>query len=228
MTKFSKILLVLLFLFQLVVSTSFELAHDEAYYWLYSKNLAWGYFDHPPFVGVIIRAFSFLPHEEWAVRIGFIILQFGALLAILSLVQKRDRTQALLLFFAFPLASFTGLLALPDMPLLFMSAIYCLTLKKFLESEEKKYTVLLGIVIALLLYAKYHGILLVFFTILAVPKLLLDKRFYLVAAVALFLFLPHIWWQYEHDFSTLRYHFIERPSSSFSIKRSLEFIGLKK
>ena len=32
------------------------LTHDEAYYWLWSKNLAFGYFDLPPMVAVLIRA----------------------------------------------------------------------------------------------------------------------------------------------------------------------------
>ena len=26
------------------------LNNDEAYYWMYSKFLAWGYFDHPPMI----------------------------------------------------------------------------------------------------------------------------------------------------------------------------------
>jgi len=62
---------------------------------------------------------------------------------------------------------------------------------------------------------------------LALPKLLLRKSFYLVTLIAIAGFFPHMLWQYQHDFATLRYHFIERPSSSFSLKRSLEFIGLQ-
>jgi hypothetical protein len=37
----------------------------------------------------------------------------------------------LLLFFSFPLASFSGLFALPDTPLLFFSSLYIFQLKKF-------------------------------------------------------------------------------------------------
>lgn len=225
MTKSLKTTLLLLFLFQVIISGGFDLAHDEAYYWLYSKNLDWGYFDHPPFVGFVIRFFSFLPHTEWSVRLGFIILQFLAL-ALLMAITAPTWIVALL-FFSFPLASFTGLLALPDIPLLFMSACYCLCLKRYLDKDSHLNAALLGIVIALLFYAKYHGVLLVFFTVLAIPRLFLKKSFYLVACVALLAFLPHLLWQYDHDFSTLRYHFIERPSSSFSFKRSLEFIGLQ-
>lgn len=227
MTKFLKLLLVLLFLMQLLVSAGFELAHDEAYYWLYSQNLAWGYFDHPPMVGVIIRFFSFLPHSEFAVRIGFIILQFLSLFILFPLIPEKDRVKATLLYFSFPLASFAGLLALPDMPLVFMTSLYCLLLNRFLERNDYTSSLALGVIIPLLLYSKYHGILLVFFTMLALPKLLLNKKFYLIAAVSILLFLPHVWWQYEHDFATLRYHFLERPGSDFSLKRSLEYLGIQ-
>ncbi len=225
MTKNLKITLTILFLFQILIAMGFELAHDEAYYWIYSRHLDWGYFDHPPFVGVVIKLFSFLPHSEFAVRIGFILLQFASLFFIFALTS--NFWMGLLLFFSFPLASFTGLLALPDIPLLFMTACYCYQLKKYLEEDSLKNSSLLGLIIALLFYAKYHGVLLVFFTMLAIPKLLLRKSFYLVAIVALICFFPHMWWQYQHDFSTLRYHFLERPKSSFSLKRSLEFMGLQ-
>lgn len=225
MTNNLRVTLFLLFIFQILISMGFELAHDEAYYWIYSNHLDWGYFDHPPFVGVIIKIFSFLPHSELAVRLGFIVLQFLSLGLLMSLSSNLWVTT--LLFFSFPLASFTGLLALPDIPLLFMTACYCYQLKKYLEDDKLTNSLLLGLIIALLFYAKYHGVLLVFFTIVALPKLLLRKSFYLVALAALVSFFPHMWWQYEHDFSTLRYHFIERPSSSFSFKRSLEFIGLQ-
>lgn len=225
MTKFLKLLLVTLFLIQILVSTGFELAHDEAYYWLYSQNLAWGYFDHPPLVGVVIKLFSFLPHSEFSVRIGFILLQFMTLLALFPLLERKDRTTATLLYFSFPLVSFAGLLALPDMPLVFMSALYCLSLNRFLDKKDLKSCLTLGIVIPLLLYAKYHGILLVFFTILAIPSLLKEKKFYLIALLSVLLFLPHVWWQYQHDFATLKYHFLERPSSEFSLKRVFEYLG---
>ena len=39
----------------LIQSYFTELAHDEAYYWMYSKYLSWGYFDHPPMIALIIK-----------------------------------------------------------------------------------------------------------------------------------------------------------------------------
>jgi 4-amino-4-deoxy-L-arabinose transferase-like glycosyltransferase len=225
MTKFLRSLLVLLFLLQILVAAGFELAHDEAYYWLFSRHLDWGYMDHPPFMAAIIRLFSFLPHSEIAVRLGFIVLQFCSLGLIYKMTDFQYRKWVTLLFFSFPLASLTGLLALPDIPLLFMSSLYCLMLKRFLEKKDFSTSILLGLTVALLLYAKYHGALLVLFTIMALPGLLKEKHFYLVTVVALLFFLPHMYWQHVHDYTTLRYHFLERPSSGFSLKRSFEYLG---
>lgn len=227
MTKNLKLSLLFLFLFQLLVAANFDLAHDEAYYWLFSKNLDWGYFDHPPFMAVIVRIFSFLPHTELSVRLGFIGLQFGTLFILLKLIEKQKWALVVMLFFAFPLASLTGLLAIPDMPLLFMTACYCYFLKEYLEKLDVPSALKLGVTISLLLYAKYHGILLVFFTVVVNPRLILRKEFYLVMFVSIVLFLPHAFWQYEHQFATLRYHFLERPAAKFSFSRSLEFIGLQ-
>jgi 4-amino-4-deoxy-L-arabinose transferase-like glycosyltransferase len=227
MTKFLQALIFLILILQLITAAGFELAHDEAYYWLFSRHLDWGFFDHPPFMAVIIRLFSFLPHSEFSVRIGFILLQFLTLLLLLKLVSPKLRPRATLLFFAFPLASLTGLLALPDIPLLFMTGVYCFLLKRYLDQKDLSSSILLGVGISLLLYAKYHGILLIFFTLIALPSLFRQRNFYLVAFIAILCFLPHIMWQYQHDFMTLRYHFLDRPSSAFSIKRILDYTGVQ-
>jgi hypothetical protein len=225
MSKNLKLCLIGFFFFQVFIAGFFELAHDEAYYWLFSKNLDWGYFDHPPLVAVVIRLFSFLPHSEISVRIGFILLQIGTIFVLTRLLDPKYHFRAILMFIAFPLASMVGLFALPDMPLLFMTSLYFLGLKRYLENRNTFNVGFLSLVISLLLYAKYHGILLVFFTLVALPKLFKQKEFYLVAFFSLLMFLPHVIWQNNHDFMTLRYHFLERPSSAFSFKRILEYLG---
>ena len=227
MTKNLKIGLIVLFIFQVIVAANFELAHDEAYYWLFSKKLAWGYFDHPPMVALIIKLFSIFPVSELSVRFGFILLQFVTIFLLLDLVPKEARLKALLLFLSFPLASFVGLLALPDMPLLFMSALYCWMLRKFLERESFVIAGLMGITIMALLLSKYHGILLIFFTLMAIPGLFKRKDFYFVVIMTMLLCLPHLQWQMDAEFITLKYHLLERPKSTFSFMRSLEFIGIQ-
>jgi len=222
MTKNLKLFLTVLFLFQIIISSGYELAHDEAYYWLFSQHLDWGYFDHPPFVALIIKALSFLPKSELSVRMGFIICQFGALIILLLLTSFNFTS--LLLFFSFPLASFSGLFALPDTPLLFFSSLYIFQLKKYLENSSNKNSAFLGCIIACMIYAKYHGILLVFFTIIALPKLFLRRTFYQTAFLSILCLIPHFWWQYQNGFPTFQYQLFERPSATFSFLRSLNYL----
>ena len=40
----------------LIQAGTTELLDDEAYYWVFSQHLDWGYFDHPPMTALLIRA----------------------------------------------------------------------------------------------------------------------------------------------------------------------------
>jgi dolichol-phosphate mannosyltransferase len=48
------VLLAVTAIFRLFYIQAVELAPDEAYYWTWSRNLQWGYYDHPPLVGFLI------------------------------------------------------------------------------------------------------------------------------------------------------------------------------
>ena len=40
---------------RLIAAAYTPITFDEAYYWMWSKSLAGGYYDHPPMVAVVIR-----------------------------------------------------------------------------------------------------------------------------------------------------------------------------
>src|SRR5579871_3291440 len=47
---------------------------DEAYYWMWSKHLAGGYYDHPPMVALVIRAGTMIAGDtEFGVRLVSIL-----------------------------------------------------------------------------------------------------------------------------------------------------------
>src|ERR1700676_433527 len=51
------------------------LTFDEAYYWMWSKHLAGGYYDHPPMVALVIRLGTMLAGDtELGVRLVSIVL----------------------------------------------------------------------------------------------------------------------------------------------------------
>ena len=50
-----------------------------------------------------------------------------------------------------------GVLAVPDIPLTFFTALFFWQYKQFLEKNSVASALLLGLVMALMLYSKYHG-----------------------------------------------------------------------
>ena len=207
----------------LMVALGTELAHDEAYYWLYSKNLDWGYFDHPPMVGWLIKISSWMGGEI-GVRFSFIVglLVSGAMLQ--SIVPRENKWIIWLGLNVFPLLSFSGIFALPDGALLITSGIWIYALKYSLEKENLKGALFVAVATACLFYSKYHGIFYLLATILVTPRLLAQRYFWLSALIALAMYWPHVNWQWSHDFSTFRYHFLERPRIGIGFKQPLEFL----
>ena len=70
----------------------------------------------------------------------------------------------------------------------------------------------MGIAMALMAYSKYHGALVVLFALAANPRQLLRPALYSSGAVALLLLVPHLVWQYEHDWASFAYHLSGRNS----------------
>src|SRR5476651_1358638 len=70
-----------------------EIHADEAYYWLYSRFLDWGYFDHPPMVAIFIRIGDSLMHNEFGLRL-MTVLASTLSLYVLWLIIKRYQVEA--------------------------------------------------------------------------------------------------------------------------------------
>src|SRR5690606_6912783 len=73
-------------------------------------------------------------------------------------------------------------------------------------------------------YSKYHAILIVLLTVASNFKLLTRPFIYVSALVALLLFAPHLWWQYEHDWVSFRYHLFESNVNRYKFSYTTEYI----
>ena len=213
------------FVFLVIQATYTELSDDEAYYWKYSQNLEWGYFDHPPIIALLIRLGSvLLGHQnELSVRLLMIVLNIGTIYIIEKLVSPKNLT----LFYAIVSSVIfihIGFLAIPDTPLLFFTAFFFYQLRSYVENENFYNSIGLLLAIPLLLYSKYHGILVIVFTILANLKFLKRKSFYVIIFLSSLLYLPHIYWLYEHDFITIKYQLFDRSLEKYSISNTLEYL----
>ena len=60
---------------RLIAAAWTPITFDEAYYWMWSKHLAGGYYDHPPMVAVVIRLGTIVAGDtELGVRLVSILL----------------------------------------------------------------------------------------------------------------------------------------------------------
>lgn len=186
------------------------LFNDEAYYFFYSRHLAWGYYDHPPLVALLIRAGYAVFHNELGVRLVVELLAIVTVLILHQLTGKKNDHLFVALFFSFLVFHITGFMAIPDSVLIFFTAIFFLAYKKFTLNDNHTHAIMLGVAMAGMFYAKYLGLFIVIFTVMSNFRLLLNTRFWLAVAVTTIVFLPHLWWQYQHDFPSAYYHLLER------------------
>lgn len=212
-------------LLSLVQAAGTELFDDEAYYWVYSKFLDWGYFDHPPMIAVLIKAGTILFPGELGVR--FMVVLMGTL--SIYIIEKLTRPSNLSLFYAIVLniavLQIGGIIAVPDIPLLFFTALFFLAYKAFAEKTNLINGLLLSIVIALLLYSKYHGLLIILATLGSNLKILKQPLTWLVIALSVILFLPHVLWQLQHGLPSLNYHLFERVSPAYSLSFTTDYLA---
>lgn len=201
-----------------------ELLDDEAYYWVYSKFLDWGYFDHPPMIAALIKIGYAIFHNELGVRLLSLLLNALTLLITEKLIDKKNPFVFYASVLSITALQLSGFIAVPDTPLIFFTALFFLCYKKFLEHMTLGNSLFLGLVTAALFYSKYHGLLVVFFVLISNLKLLGRYQTYVAVVVALFFFLPHLWWQYQHDWITFRYQLFENNIESYKLSYTFEYI----
>lgn len=220
--------LFILFVINILQSYYTRLIEDEAYYWIWSKNLAFGYFDHPPLVAVWIKISSFFFNDELGVRF-FSSISFTFMLFLIWLIIDVPRKwNYVWLFFllvvSMALLNVYGFITTPDTPLLLFVALFLFAYQRFLKLESIATVLLLGFSMAAMLYSKYHGVLVIFFIVISNLSLLKNKKFWFAAIIGFLLFIPHIYWQYANDFASFRYHLFDRSKGSFSLSNGLMHI----
>ena len=224
-TRHHRLLFYAFWLFLGIVQAALtELQDDEAYYWVYSRFLDWGYFDHPPLTGLLVKMGYALFPNELGVRLFPLLLNLLSLLIIEKLTTNKNPFLFYTIALSIAVLQISGFVAVPDIPLIFFTALFFLFYRNFLERTSFKNIIFLALSIALLFYSKYHAVLIVFFTLLANPKLFKRYQIYLVGIISLALFLPHLIWQYQHDWVSFRYHLFESNVNKYKPSFTLDYI----
>lgn len=199
---------------------------DETYYWTYSRHLQWGYFDHPPMVALSIKLGEIFHHGPLFTRIGTILFSSATIFfGFKALPENLQNVKWYCIVFASVLIfHIYGFITTPDPSLLFFTALFFYAYKLYLRKDNFSNIVFLSVSIIGMMYSKYHGVLPVFFTFLSNPKLIVKRSAWIAMLIVVAAFIPHLYWQYAHDWPTVRYHLFERNQGSYSIDKTTNYI----
>jgi len=195
---------------RLIAAAWTPLTFDEAYYWMWSKHLAFGYYDHPPGVAVVIRAGTAIAGDtEFGVRLVSILLALPMSFAVYRTASilfggVRVAATAAILLNVTLMAAVGTLIVTPDAPLLVTSGFLLFFLAKVLETGRGAWWLAVGAAAGLALQSKYTSLLFgpaILIWLISVPKLrrwLISPWLYLGGLVALAIFAPVILWNADH------------------------------
>jgi len=223
---FSFFTLTLLFVTNLYISGTLELSFDESYYWIYSKYPSFGYFDHPPMVGWSIFLGTFIfGDNEFGVRFMSHVYLLGTFLLMAQIMGRKLYDEYLIsLVISMPLIIMSGLVALPDTPLMFFTTLFFYQVKNYTEKDNVKNSIFLALSIATMFYSKYHGLLIVVLTVFGCLSFFKRKSFWGIILLVVLLYLPHMIWQYQHDFISFKFHLFGRVEKHFSLLNISNYI----
>ena len=203
--------IIALVMLRLVAAAWTPMTFDEAYYWMWSKHLAGGYYDHPPMVALVIRAGTVIAGDtEFGVRLVSILSALPMSYAVYRTAAilfggvRVAATAAVLLNVTLMVAVGT-LIVTPDSPLLVASSFVLFFLAKVLETRRGVWWLAVGAAVGCALLSKYSALFFgaaILIWLLAVPKQrgwLLSPWPYLGALIAFAIFAPVIVWNAEHQ-----------------------------
>ncbi len=211
------IILIILTVFKGLFSAPLYLLDDEAYYWVWSKNLSLSYFDHPPMIALLIRLSTVLFGES-----AFGIRALGAILTSISIwfgldliyriyQDKKVLWHGLALYsLAIPFFA-AGTIMTPDTPMMFFITLALWASYRAVFEFKNRYWWISGLAFGLALLSKYTAILWlgsVFLVLVIDPRLrrhLRQSAPWLAGLLAIAIFLPVLYWNATHGWVSFKF-----------------------
>lgn len=197
-----------------IVANQLPLYLDEAQYWVWSLNPAWGYYSKPPMVAWVIRLFSFTGDTAFAVKLGALILHPLTALVLFFLGRRmfdaKTALAAALLFISLPLVGFNSLFMTTDAPLFLFWGLSVYALWQAMQTNAWHDWLLLAVAAGLGLLSKYTmGVfapsVVLLLCLPAYRQQWKNPRLYLAAVLALVIYLPNFFWNAQMDFVSFKH-----------------------
>ncbi len=216
-----------------------ELFFDEAQYWFWAQEPAFGYFSKPPMLAWIISLTTSMcgSDSSFCTRLASPLLHtvtaFFIYLSAASLFDRRTGFWAALAFVTLPGISLSATIASTDVPLLMFWSIALYAYVRLVNSTGLGWALLLGLALGVGLLSKYA---MAYFVGCAIIHALIERsrdhplltyRFWLAFVIGLMILSPNIWWNFQNSFVTAAHTGENIGWSGFQLNYTgaLEFFG---
>lgn len=198
----------------LLYNRYFQLHRDEYLYLAEGYHAAWGYLEVPPVLSVLAAVIHFFGSGFFWVKlfpgllgsftawlIGNMVINLGGKnFAVILACMPVIIGGYMRLFFLFH----------PNFLDVFFWTLMAYALFCYIQSLENKWLYLFGLALGLGMMSKYSSsfyasALLLGLAISRHRSIYLNRHFYFAGLLAFIIFLPNLWWQYQHNFPVVHH-----------------------
>jgi 4-amino-4-deoxy-L-arabinose transferase-like glycosyltransferase len=219
------LLIVLILRLFLWLLADLDLSFDEAQYWTWSLDPAWGYYSKPPFLSWLIKGTTFLcGNSEFCIRTGSLVLHsFSALFIALTASNFiHDKSSKFVGFIAasiwilVPGISLSSGFISTDVPLLFFTSVLLWSFSKIILRKKNYINYLIFCLSLSLGFLSKYAI--IYFIIAIIISLVIDKNIYknltthfsklsliLIILGFVSIIFQHLMWNYNNSFVTAQH-----------------------
>jgi len=217
--KRNKVLLftaLFILILRLIFIGAMGLMPQDAYYYFYGEHPALSYYDHPPAIAWLLKAFTtILGNKAYAVKLADSVTTFGTLIAFYQLalhfLSRQKAANAFVVMFSTLMVTILSLVSTPDVPLMLCWTLSLLLLYRAIFRKKKIYWLLAGMMMGLAFDSKYTAVFLpaglLCFLVLSAPhrKWLLSPWLWGALLLMIAVSSPVIIWNMQHDIASFRF-----------------------
>lgn len=191
----------------------FPVTQDEAYYFIWSRALDLGYFDHPPMIAWLVSLGNLNPTNVFTFRFLGILTSLLVPIVFVSILKKTGIEDKKAIFSGLILTCFNlgglvfGFLQTPDLPLIIFWSLAIHEAIVALKGNDKRW-LSAGVFTGLGFLSKYTMVIvgLVFLYGLIKKKNALKSPWpYLGGLCFVLVITPHLLWNYHNDWVSIRF-----------------------
>ena len=221
-------------LLKLFFAAVLDLYSDEVFYWQASTYPALAYSDLPFMTSFLAGIGAMLDEgNPFTVRLPFIVLgsalPFLVYWLSLPITNRQQALESAGICLCVPLASFLGLLAVPDVPLLLFGVLSVGFFDRALRTNKLKFWIATGAFTALGLCTHYRFFLyptaaILFLCIFSPARPhWQNPKLWLAIAIASIGLAPILWFNLSNELSSASFYFIDRHPWEFQLTGLLHF-----